>query len=108
MYVCWFVALFPFLVGHFILSYFCVIFSRKWNPRENIKIAQKHGVYGVCGHFGFVSVQLLDSVSDAMAFGALEPCPECSGQLVSRFYRCFSLLLFSWVIRRVMVRTGEK
>ena len=32
-----------------------------------------------------VSVQLLDSVSDAMAFGALEPCPECGGQFVFRF-----------------------
>lgn len=31
-------------------------------------------------------LQLLDAVSDCMAFGALEKCPECkAGQLVYRF-----------------------
>lgn len=34
-----------------------------------------------CLHALFDS-QVLDSLADAMAFGALEPCKECSGQLV--------------------------
>lgn len=29
----------------------------------------------------FAMLQLLAHVSDGMAFGALEPCPECKGQL---------------------------
>lgn len=32
--------------------------------------------------FVFFIVQLVDCLADGMAFGALEPCKECSGQLV--------------------------
>lgn len=30
----------------------------------------------------FIYAQVLDSLADGMAFGALEPCKECQGQLV--------------------------
>ncbi|CAF0799258.1 unnamed protein product [Adineta ricciae] len=66
-----------------------------WNYKDNLRKDVPHNVLKELLEFNGQKVipgeaNLIDAVTDCMAFGALEPCPDCSGHLVFNYtnYRC--------------------